>query len=198
MAIDTLKHLKEGIEFSESDFSEYSDEDEYEEVGDEVDDEVDDEVVSADECLPSERRFGGSTSGNDYRNRDIKNDEEKWLRVFAQARKEREGLSKRRRSLSDYGDDESEKEEEVQPSCIENSLQEQPRSRSPSSGPLTSKHFDFVLTSEAPSQSPTPIESTKSMEENQPTLTARADYPEPLVCSGKANGRFICSSTCLL
>lgn len=193
MVIDTLKHLKEGIEFSESDFSEYSDEDEYEEV----DDEVDDEVVSADECLPSERRFDSSTSGNDYRNRDIKNDEEEWLRIFAQARKEREGLSKRRRSLSDYGDDESEKEEEIQPSCMENSLQEQPRSRSPSSGPLTSKHFDFVLTSEAPPQSPTSIESAKSMKENQPTLTACADYPEPLVCSGKANGRFICSFACL-
>lgn len=185
MAIDTLKHLKEGVEFSDSDYSEYSDEDDYE---------VDDEVVSVDEHLPDEGRFDSFTSGSDYRNQDMADDEEKWLQVVAQVRKVRGGLTlKRRRSLSDDGDDGSEKEEEIQPSCLENSLQEQPRSRSPSSGPLTSKHFDFVLTSETPSQSPAPTEPTRATKEiqGQPQMFGRADCLKPSIHFGMTNGRFI-------
>lgn len=192
-AIDTLKHLREDTEFSDSDYSEYFEEDDYE---------IDDEDVSADEHLPNQRMFDCSISGNDYRNRDMADDEEKWLQVVAQVRKERGGLtSKRQRSPSDDGDDESEKEEEILPSCMENSLHEQPRSRSPSSGPLTSKHFDFVLTSEASSQSPAPIESARAMKENQrqlPMFGARVDYPESLILFGKTNGMFIRSLIFLL
>lgn len=176
-AIDTLKHLREDIEFSESDYSEYSDEDDYD---------IDDEAMSVGENLPNQRIFDSSTSGSNHKNRNMADDEERWLRVVAQIRKERGLTSIRRQSLSDDGD-ESEKEEEV------HSLHES-ESRSPSSGPLTSKHFDFVLESEATSQSLAPIELARAMKESQgqpPMFDPRAGYLEPLILSGKTNGKFI-------
>lgn len=187
-AIDTLKHLREDIEFSESDYSEYSDEDDYD---------IDDEIMSVDENLPNQRIFNSSTSGSNHRNRNMADEEEAWLRVVAQIRKEREELTSiHRQSLSDDGDDgdESEKEEGI------HSLHES-GSRSPSSGPLTSKHFDFVLASEATSQNIAPIELARAMKENQgqpPTFGPRAGYLEPLILSGKTNGKFIRSLVRLL
>lgn len=186
MAIDTLKHLKEGLEFDSDD-----DSDEYSHYGDEY--ESNDEVMSVDEHLPNERKFDGSSSGNDYGNKDIEGDGEKWLRVVAQVLKGRESLSsKRMRPLSDDVDDGSEKEEVLQPSRMENSLQERPRSRSPSSGPLTSKHFDFVMTSETPPQSHISVESARVMEGNQTQpqiFGAHPEYPEVSIHSGKINGK---------
>ncbi|KAL0637027.1 hypothetical protein Q9L58_004009 [Maublancomyces gigas] len=174
-AIDTLKHLREDIEFSESDYSEYSDDD-YD---------IDEEVMSVDENLPNQGIFNSSASGCNYRSRNMADDEEIWHQVVAQIRKERQGLiSIHRQSLSDDGD-ESEKEEGV------HSLHES-GSRSPSSGPLTSKHFDFVLAPEATSQNIAPIELARAMKENQgqsPMFDPRAGYPEPLILSGKTNGQ---------
>lgn len=188
MAIDTLKHLKEGLEFDSDD-----DSDEYSHYGDEY--ESNDEVMSVDEHLPNERKFDGPSSGNDYGNKDIEGDGEGRLRVVAQVPKGRESLSsKRMRPLSDDVDDESEKEEVLQPSRMENPLQERPRSRSPSSGPLTSKHFDFVMASETPPQSHISVESARVMEgdRTQPQIFGtHPEYLEASIHSGKINGRFI-------
>lgn len=181
-AIDTLKHLREDIEFSESDYSEYSDDD-YD---------IDEEVMSVDENLPNQEIFNNSASGCNYRSRNMADDEKIWYQVVAQIR--RQGLTSiHRQSLSDDGD-ESEKEEGV------HSLHES-GSRSPSSGPLTSKHFDFVLTPEETSQNIAPIELTRAMKGNQgqsPMFGPRAGYPEPLILSGKTNGKFIRSLVRLL
>lgn len=187
MAIETLRRLKEGTAFDSED-----DSDEVSDYGEDY--EADDEVISVDEHLPNERRFDGPASGNDYGNINIADDEEKWLRFVAQVRKERGALtSKLVRSLSGNGDDVSGKGEDIQPSRIQDPLREQPRSRSPSSGPLTSKHFDFVLASDTASQSPAPVESIKAVEAVQsqaPIFSTRADFPDPSIHPGKTNGKF--------
>lgn len=202
MAVDSLARLKEGIEFGSDDESdEYSDEGDYG---------VDDEVVSADEYLPNERRFdqvGGSVSGNDYGSRDTADDDdresERWQRLVSNLQKQNRVTQGPSTDLISkhglfLGDGSVRGEAKVptsrypvaRSSVIESSREEDLRSRSPSSGPLTTKHFDFVLTSETPAQSPAPTGPAETQAQRQIPDTC-TDYPELSVRSGQTNGRFI-------
>lgn len=145
MAVDSLVRLKEGIELdSEDEFDKYSDGDYY------YDDEGDE--IMSDKDLSIERGPDQGASGNGDSNKDdIERESERWERLVSNLRR---NSGERRESSV-----ESEREEVIMP-CSNYLAEPKPsgtkptRERSPSSGPLTSKHFDFVLTPDASSQVP--------------------------------------------
>ncbi|RPB11461.1 hypothetical protein P167DRAFT_575205 [Morchella conica CCBAS932] len=173
MAVDSLVRLKEGIELdSEDEFDKYSEGDYY------YDDE--DEIMSVDKDLLKEKSPDQSGSGKDHGNRELVDREsEMWDLVPSDPhRSSGEG---RESSV------ESEREEVIVPSPNylaepKTSGVEPSRERSPSSGPLTSKHFDFVLTPDASSQDPVSYPA-RAMEDGEvQMLSTSPDLPQ------KANG----------
>lgn len=173
MAVDSLVRLKEGIELdSEDEFDKYSEGEYY------YDDE--DEIMSVNKDLPKEKSPDQSGLGKDHGNGD--GESEMW--DFVPSNLHRSSGEGRESSV------ESEREEVIVPSPNylaepKTSGIEPSRERSPSSGPLTSKHFDFVLTPDASSQDPVSYPA-RAMEDGEvQMLGTSADLPQ------KANGRFI-------